>query len=50
MIIRIDLQKHTSIENTVRYVIFDNTYPYSMISIHLFDINNGSWDAVNLFS
>ena len=50
MIHKIDLQKHTFIDNMSRYVIFDNTYPYSMISINSFDINNGSWDTIDIFS
>ena len=28
-------------ENMARYVIFNDIYPRSMISIQLFDINNG---------
>ena len=49
MVHRIDLQEHAFVENMPRYVIFNNTYPYSMISIQWFDINNGSWHRMCIY-
>ena len=41
-------QKQTFIGNMPRYVIFNNTYSYNIISIQSFDINNGTWDTVDI--
>ena len=49
MIDRINLQKYTFIENMPRYVIFNNAYPCSMISVQSFHINIGLSDTVDIF-
>ena len=46
----INLQKHSFVENIPRYVIFSTTYPFSMISIQSFRIDNGLSDTVDIIS